>query len=66
MLIFGVSAPPSCKSYYIYYITFNYIILYLIKKTRHTRATGVGFWQVTLSRPVPVPAQPIPGTRTGL
>jgi len=37
------------------------IILYLIKKTHHTRATGVGFRRVTLSLPVPVP-----GTCTGL
>ncbi len=39
----------------------SYIIFNLIKKTRHTRATGVGFQRVTLSRPVPVPAPPIPG-----
>ncbi len=56
MLNFGGSAPSSCKSYYIYYIIFNYI-----KKTRHTRATGAGFPWVTPSRPIPVPAKPIPG-----
>ena len=42
------------------------VILYLIKKTRHTRATGVGFRRVTLSLPVPVPALPVPSTHTGL
>jgi len=61
LLVFGVSAPSSCKSYYIYYIIFN-----LIKKTCHTWATGLGFWQVTLCQPVPVPALPVPGTRVGL
>ena len=49
----------------------HYIILYyknifnLIKKTRHTRATGAGFWRVTPSRPVPVPRLPIPGYPRG-
>ena len=66
IVTFGVSAPPSGKSYYIYYIIFNYIIFNLIKKTRHTRATGVGFRRVTLSQPIPVPALPVPGTRMGL
>ena len=60
MLVFGVSAPPSCK------LVVNIIIFNLIKKTRHTRATGVGFRRVTLSQPIPVPALPVPGTRTGL
>jgi len=56
----------SRKSYYIYYIIFNCFIFNLIKKTRHTQATGVGFRWVTLSQPVPVPALPIPGTHAGL
>jgi len=66
VLNFGVSAPSSRKSYYFYYIIFNYIIFNLIKKTRHTRATGVGFQRVTLSQPVPVPTLPVSGTRAGL
>ena len=57
----GGRAPILYLLYLLYFIIFYYIIFNLMKKTRHTRATGVGFQRVTLSRPVPVPAPPIPG-----
>jgi hypothetical protein len=43
VLDFGVSAPSSCKSYYIYYIVLYYIILYLIKKNPPHPGHGCGF-----------------------
>ena len=57
----GRRAPKLYYIYLLYFIILYYILFNLIKKTRHTRATGVGFQRVTLSRPVPVPAPPIPG-----
>ena len=42
----GVSAPSNLL---IYYIILYYVIFNLIKKTRHTRATGAGFRWVTSS-----------------